>query len=78
MSSTGVDQKIAALIKRRRDLGITQRALDDMVGVSDCMIAKWESGQRSPTALSLEKWANALGLKLALVVAGKQKREKAS
>ena len=68
-----VSPKVTALIKRRHDLGYSQRQLDKLVGVSDCMIAKWEAGLRHPTAASLEKWANALGLRLELR-AGKRER----
>ena len=28
------------------------------------MVAKWESRMRSPTAANLDRWAQALGLKL--------------
>jgi transcriptional regulator with XRE-family HTH domain len=70
--------KIGALVKRRHDLGLSQRELDKMVGVSDCMIAKWEAGHRSPTAESLEKWAAALGMTVELVVSGRPKRKKAA
>jgi transcriptional regulator with XRE-family HTH domain len=61
-----IEQMIVALVKRRNDLGYSQRELDKLVGVSDCMIAKWEAHHRSPTAESLEKWAAALGLRLEL------------
>jgi transcriptional regulator with XRE-family HTH domain len=74
--STAVQQKIDTLVRRRTDLGITQRELDKQIGVSDCMVAKWESGQRSPTAESLERWAGALGLRVELV--GKPRRRKAA
>lgn len=70
--------KIDALIKRRHDLDLSQRELDKMVGVSDCMIAKWEAGHRSPTAESLEKWAGALGMTVELVLSRPAKRKKAA
>jgi ribosome-binding protein aMBF1 (putative translation factor) len=73
-----VSDHVRKLTARRNALGITQRALDEMVGVSNCMIAKWESGQRHPTAQSLIKWAKALGLRVELVQPTTRKREKAS
>jgi transcriptional regulator with XRE-family HTH domain len=70
--------KIDTLIKRRHDLGLSQRELDKMVGVSDCMIAKWEAGHRSPTAESLDKWAAALGMTLELALSRPAKRKRAA
>ena len=71
--SSNVASKIRQLVQRRQDLGITQRSLDKMVGVSSCMIAKWEAGHRSPTAESLDRWANALGLRVDLVPVKRKK-----
>jgi transcriptional regulator with XRE-family HTH domain len=64
-SSEPFDQrKIGELIERREHLGISQRELEERLGVSARMVAKWESRMRSPTAANLDRWAQALGLKL--------------
>jgi transcriptional regulator with XRE-family HTH domain len=34
------------------------------MGVSERLVAKWETYQRSPTAANLDRWAAALGLKV--------------
>ena len=52
---------VGTLVERRKALGISQRQLDGMIGVSESMVAKWESGMRFPTTKSLERWAQALG-----------------
>jgi transcriptional regulator with XRE-family HTH domain len=70
------DQIIHTLVQRRQALGHSQRALDEMVGVSESMVAKWESGYRNPTLRSAGRWAAALGLRLELVVPGAGKRKK--
>lgn len=75
--SISIDAHVDTLKQRRVALGLTQRRLDELVGVSSCMIAKWESRHRYPTADSLDRWARALGLRLELVPTGK-KRKKAS
>jgi Predicted transcriptional regulator with C-terminal CBS domains len=56
--------KIDELVQRRKRLGFTQRELEEQMGLSDRMIAKWEAYIRSPTAANLDRWARALGLKL--------------
>ena len=73
---SAVESKIQTLIARRNALELSQRDLDKMIGVSECMVAKWEAGHRSPTAESLERWAAALSLRLELVPAGTKKRKK--
>ncbi len=46
---------------RRYFLGIAQTALDDRIGVAPGLVAKWETGNRKPTAFNLYCWAEALG-----------------
>lgn len=75
IKSNAVRKLVTTLKDRRLNLDISQRQLDDLVGVSDCMIAKWENGQRSPTAENLERWAKALGLHVALLPSGKKERK---
>jgi len=70
-----VNLMVSALTERRKDLGYSQRELDRLIGLSDCMIAKWESGARFPTASSLVRWAAALGYELAVKPTGKRKKK---
>ena len=64
MSEQFDQRKIGELILRREQLGISQRELEERLGVSSRMVAKWESRIRSPTAGNLDRWVQALGLKL--------------
>ena len=65
MSSEQFDKrKIGKLILRRERLGISQRDLEEQMELSGRMVAKWESCQRNPTAINLDRWAEALGLRL--------------
>mgnify|MGYP003132445935 FL=1 len=53
---------------RRNHLGIPQTELDDMIGCATGLVAKWETGNRKPTAFNLHCWAVALGCKIKLEV----------
>jgi transcriptional regulator with XRE-family HTH domain len=57
-------RKIGELIRRREHLGMQQRELEEKLGLSERMVAKWENRLRSPTAANLDRWAAALGLRL--------------
>jgi|TARA_X000001382_G_scaffold130466_1_gene125421 transcriptional regulator with XRE-family HTH domain len=46
---------------RRNQLGLTQRHVDDRIGVASGLVAKWESGNRKPTLFNAHCWAEALG-----------------
>ena len=58
------NELIGQLVERRKKLRLSQADLDQMIGVSDSMVAKWESKARLPGAFVLMCWAKALGLKL--------------
>ncbi|ECJ2444978.1 helix-turn-helix domain-containing protein [Salmonella enterica subsp. diarizonae] len=45
---------------RRKELGLTQRALAKMVGLSGVSILKWENGQNEPSGKNLFALSNAL------------------
>lgn len=51
---------IKQLQKRREDLGLAQRDVDDIIDMACGPVAKWETGVRIPNAGSLLKWASAL------------------
>lgn len=55
------------LIERRRQLGFTQGELEDRIGVTGCLVGKWECGMRTPGAFLLGCWAEALDARLMLV-----------
>ena len=55
------------LARRRREIGLSQRDLDQHLRVATGVIAKWESGFRSPTGYNLSCWARALGCDIVLV-----------
>ena len=57
---------ITTLAKARRERGISQASLDDMIGVSEGMTAKWESKARLPGAFFLMCWCKALGVRLTI------------
>ena len=59
---------IRQLKDRRYELGIPQAALDDRIGCATGLVAKWETGNRKPTAFNLYCWAEALGCKSKLEV----------
>lgn len=45
----------------RKNKGLSQQELGDMLGVSQAMIAQYENGKRVPKIETLERIANALG-----------------
>lgn len=56
---------IAVSIQQQRlALGLTQRQLADMLGVSQAMVSRWENGEDNYTVATLAKIASALGLQL--------------
>ena len=55
-----LDGLVTALAKRRAELGLTQLALDDKIGLTQGHVAKWEARQRRPTGFMLSCWVSAL------------------
>lgn len=60
------DDLIAALVHARKTRGVSQAALDEIIGVSEGLTAKWESRARFPGAFYLMCWCKALGVTLCL------------
>lgn len=58
---------VTQLIKRRKELGITQEHLNYKLGVADRLISKWECGVRTPTSFHLYCWADALHSRLMII-----------
>mgnify|MGYP001546986344 CR=1 FL=1 len=57
----------AAIAARRRELGLTQLALDDRTGLPDGYVSKIECGLRRFGDLSMELVLQALGLRLVVL-----------
>lgn len=57
---------IEELKRRRQELGLSQAAMDDRLGVSEGCVAKWESYARLPGAFFLMCWVEALDGKLTI------------
>lgn len=55
---------IQSLILARKAKGWSQAALDDVLGVSEGMVAKWEIAARLPSAFFLMCWCKALNVRL--------------
>jgi len=55
---------IRAVIKKRKETGLTQSELADRIDTKQSAIARFESGDYNPTLSMLNKIANALGAKL--------------
>lgn len=53
---------IFTLANRRKDLGLVQMDIDERLGVTTGLCAKWEGGFRTPTVFNLHCWCEALGL----------------
>lgn len=49
---------------RRQNIGLTQKELAELVGVTDVTISRWESGQRDPIWYQFVKLCEVLGMEL--------------
>ena len=49
---------------RRKNIGLTQKQLAELIGVTDVTISRWESGQREPIWSDFVKLCEVLGMKL--------------
>lgn len=58
---------LAALVTRRHDVGLPQRAVDDVAGLPDGYCAKLECGMKRLGMMSLECLLGALGVELIVV-----------
>jgi transcriptional regulator with XRE-family HTH domain len=60
-------EEVIEQLKRRREiLGVTQRHLSEMSGISLRALAALESGKSNPTLETLSKLAEVLGMELKL------------
>ena len=58
---------ITEFIRLRKELGITQRQLEKLSGVSQPVIARIESGKNTPNINTITKLLTPLGKKLCIV-----------
>jgi hypothetical protein len=77
--STALERRVyAALIGRLADArvsaGITQEALDVVLGAADGQVAKWESFARLPSAFMFAIWTTALDMTIDAEVKPKRRR----
>ena len=49
---------------RRQNIGLTQKQLAELVGVTDVTISRWESGQREPIWSDFVKLCEVLAMEL--------------
>ena len=57
---------IEDLIDARREIGLTQKQLSDITGISQADISRVENGNGNPSVRTLEKLAQGVGKKLTL------------
>lgn len=58
------------IAESRKALGLTQKQLADLVGVTDKAISRWETGRGFPDAAYLQPLAQALGVSVTEIVNG--------
>lgn len=58
------------ILKRRNEIGMTQRELGDKLNVSDKTISKWERGAGCPDIASINDLAEALGVNATEILSG--------
>lgn len=49
---------------RRQNIGLTQKQLAELIGVTDVTISRWESGQREPIWYQFVKLCEVLSMEL--------------
>ncbi|WP_448191884.1 helix-turn-helix domain-containing protein [Azospirillum sp. sgz301742] len=55
------------LVRLRHHRGFTQSDVEELIGVTGCLVGKWEANMRTPGAFLLTCWAEALDAKLRLI-----------
>ena len=67
--SAMIDAVVKAMIDRRHELGLTQRAFAEQSGFSHSAIARMESGRQMPNLTTLARLLSSLGLTMQIVPA---------
>ena len=58
---------VQALVRRRKELGMTQEQLNYNLGMADRLVSKWEVGTRTPLTFNLYCWADELKSDLMII-----------
>jgi transcriptional regulator with XRE-family HTH domain len=58
------------ILKRRKEIGLTQRELGEQLNVSDKTISKWERGMGCPDIASINDLAEVLGVNATEILSG--------
>ena len=69
VESAMIDAVVKAMIDRRHELGLTQRAFAEQSGFSHSAIARMESGKQIPNMTTLARLLTSLGLTIQIVPA---------
>jgi|TARA_R110000744_G_scaffold71312_2_gene143645 ribosome-binding protein aMBF1 (putative translation factor) len=67
-NSDGYVDMVQRLREIRQGKGMSQNELDHRIGVTDGVVAKWESGARKPGSFLLSCWITALNAKLCVEI----------
>lgn len=67
MKSLALGKRIQAL---RKQQGLTQEALSEMMAVSPQAVSKWENAQSCPDIMALPRLANCLGVSIDMLLTG--------
>ncbi len=60
-----IAEKVGKAIKEaRKAKGLTQKEVGAKLGISESAVNKYESGKENPTVITLQKVAEALGMRL--------------
>lgn len=62
------------IAQRRKELGLTQKELADLVKVTDKAVSRWETGKGFPETSLLQPLSNALGISITEIVNGELSR----
>jgi len=60
------DPIIKQLVEVRKQRGLRQEDVDELIGCAERLVSKWECRDRYPSAYFLLLWAQALGVTLAV------------
>lgn len=58
----------SSLLRRRAEIGITQREVSNRIKISLRQFQRWEANEVDPNLFGLVRWADALGMSLTLEV----------
>lgn len=67
---------INAMIKARKEQGLTQKQLSELTGISQADISRIENGTRNPSLEMIKRLATGMGMRLKLEFIPVSKKEK--